>query len=296
MPDLQTSPYYAPCVTPWLSKLRERAMWQRQLVERASEPIHLNLMSLVVAAFGSSQAKIYFDLITRRQHAFSLLNAARKANALGLRRITAIELGVANGAGLMNMCDIAGRISRELNIAFDIVGFDTGVGMPPPRDYRDHPEHYGYGDFPMVDPAALSAQLPGNARLILGPLAETVPAFRAQLNHTSPVGFVSLDVDYFSSSVEALKLFEGDASAYLPVVDLYLDDVEFETHNSWSGELGAVREFNATHDERKIEPHRMLRESRLFKKSAWISHMYSVHVLDHEFRSPTIARRAESEF
>ena len=28
-------------------------------------------------------------------------------------------------------------------------GLDTGEGMPPPRDHRDHPELYGQGWYPM---------------------------------------------------------------------------------------------------------------------------------------------------
>jgi hypothetical protein len=28
-----------------------------------------------------------------------------------------------------------------------VVGFDSGVGMPPPLDYRDHPDLYQQGTF-----------------------------------------------------------------------------------------------------------------------------------------------------
>jgi hypothetical protein len=280
-------------MTPWLKKLRARHIWHRLLVERLSEPLHLNLVSVVAAALGSIETKIELDLIIRHQHAFAMLNAARKAKKLGLERTTVVEFGVASGAGLMNMCEIADLLTPRFNVAFDVVGFDTGTGMPPPRDYRDHPEHYGQGDFPMQDTTSLRRHLPSNTRLILGPLSETVPDFRDQLQHSSPLSFVSLDVDYFSSSVDALKLFDGEPEKYLAVVDLYVDDLMFETHNSWSGELGAIREFNGTHDLRKIEPHRVLRDTRVFKNAAWISHMYSVHVLDHLGRSPGVGSRAQ---
>jgi hypothetical protein len=273
-------------MTPWLSKLRSRRIWQRLLVERLSEPLHLNLLSLAVAGFGSIEAKIYFDLVIRQHQAFALLSAARKAKMLGSSRTTAVEFGVASGAGLMNMCEIASRLTPRLGVEFDVVGFDSGAGMPQPTDYRDHPEHYAPGDFPMQDSTALQERLPANARLVLGPLADTVPAFMAELTEASPLGFVSLDVDYFSSSVDALRIFDGAPEVYLPAIDLYVDDLMFETHNTWSGELGAIRDFNHNHAMRKIEPRRWLRESRVFKNASWLSHMYTVHVLDHAYRAP----------
>lgn len=280
-----------PTVSPWLSKLRERRIWKRILVERLSEPVHLNVLSLLVAMFGSIEAKIFFDLVLRQHHAYSLLNSARKARQLGVPRVTVIEFGVANGAGMLNMCEIARRLQPQVAIGFDIVGFDSGTGMPEPVDYRDHPEHYSRGDYLMGDVTNLKNRLPSSATLVLGSLAETVPAFLARLNESSPLAFVSLDVDYFSSSMDALKIFDGEATAYLPAVDVYVDDLTFETHNTWSGELGAIREFNAAHAARKIEPARWLRESRVFKHASWLSHMYTAHVLDHPLRSPGDAAR-----
>jgi len=77
------------------------------LRERLSEPLHLNILSLFVAAVGTFEAKVYFDLIIRQHNAFCLLQAARFAKTCGYKSYTAIEFGVANGAGLMNMAEIA---------------------------------------------------------------------------------------------------------------------------------------------------------------------------------------------
>ena len=63
----------------------------------------MNIAAAFVAAFGSFRAKVAFDLVARRPLAFGLLRAADWAKECGIDRITAIELGVANGAGLMNM-------------------------------------------------------------------------------------------------------------------------------------------------------------------------------------------------
>ncbi len=269
----------------WLSKIGKVRIWERLLRERLSEPLHMNLMSLWVALFGSLRMKIYFDLLIRQHHAFALLNAADKARGLGLRSVSVLEFGVASGTGLLNICEIARKVTRETGVGFRVYGFDTGTGMPAARDHRDHPEHYRAGDFPMEKPDRLRALLPDDARLMIGNVAETVPEFLGELGTDSPIGFVSVDVDYYWSTVEALKILEGPAACYLPTVTIYLDDVWFEEHNSWCGELGAARDFNDAHALRKIERFNNLRSRRLFKKTQWIDHMFTLHVLDHPRRN-----------
>src|SRR5215813_13419759 len=107
--------------------------------ERLTEPIHLNLLAFFVALFGSFRAKVNFDLIIRQQNAFPILHAADKARQAGLKRLTIVEFGVANGAGLINMCRIAASVEKTTGVGFDIYGFDTGAGMPAAIDYRHHP-------------------------------------------------------------------------------------------------------------------------------------------------------------
>ena len=261
---------------------------KRILIERLTEPLHLNLLSLG-AAFGSYRSKIAFDLVVRQQHAHGLLRAADDARARGLGRVTVVEMGVGSGAGLLNIVDIAGRLTAETGIAFDIYGFDTGRGLPPPRDHRDHPELYLEADYPM-DRAAIEAALPPHAHLIIGDLAVTLPPFIAAARPQSPLGFATLDVDYYWSSKAALMLFEGAATNYLPQVSLYVDDIALDSHNEWCGELLAIDEFNATHPLRKIGWDRFLRHQRVFKSAEWLEHMYKVHVLDHPSRSTPAVR------
>ena len=158
------------------SQLARRDIWKRAAVERLTEPLHLNLASVGVALFGGVRAKAAFDLLVRRQHAYGLLKAADEARARGLARVTVVELGVASGTGLLNICELGARITEETGVEFRVAGFDTGEGMPPPADYRDHPELYKEGWFPM-DRAALEGRLPANAELHFGPIAETMRAF-----------------------------------------------------------------------------------------------------------------------
>ena len=118
-----------------LRKLAEPRILKRIFYERLAEPLHLNVLSLPVALFGSYRMKVAFDLIMRQHNAFAILQAADQATTLGLRSIYVIELGVAAGGGLMNMCFIAQRVSNITGVSIQVVGFDTGQGMPAACDY-----------------------------------------------------------------------------------------------------------------------------------------------------------------
>lgn len=272
-------------MSPFLSKLVEARIWERLLRERLSEPFLLNIASLFVGLFGSFESKVYMDLVLRQHNAFCLLQAARFAKDNGYGGFTAIEFGVANGAGLFNMAGIAARVTRATGIQIDLAGFDTGAGMPEAVDYRDHPQLYGPGDFPMQDFKGLAAILPPNAHLEIGQISQTVPAFLGKLRPDRPLGYVVIDVDYYSSSASSLEIFSGTANQYLPEVLVYLDDITFAQHNPWQGEYLAVNEFNAAHAMRKICPYNLLRAHRLFKRAIWIDQVYTAHILDHKIQS-----------
>jgi hypothetical protein len=271
-----------------LSQLRTPGAFERVSRERLSEPVHLNLLSVFVALFGNYRSKVYFDLAFRQYTAFNLLDAAERAASLGLRRFSALEFGVASGRGLLNICQNAAAVKKTTGVEIDVFGFDTGTGLPPPRSYRDHPELYQSGDFPM-DFQALQQRLPENAHLILGDIAETIPAF-LRSGAPSPIGYVALDVDYYWSAAEALQIFTGPPASYLPLVNLYLDDCHDKYHNPSCGELLACDEFNNSNALRKIYPYTALREKRLFKNASWISKIHALHVLDHKIRTEGTSR------
>uniref|UniRef100_UPI00404793A2 hypothetical protein n=1 Tax=Algoriphagus sp. TaxID=1872435 RepID=UPI00404793A2 len=114
--------------------------------------------------------------------------------------------------------------------------------MPPPVDYRDHPEKYFTGDFPPIDNQKLVNSLPVNAKLILGNISDSIKDFDKHLN--CPIGFVSIDVDYYTSTIDCLKLFNFPPDNYLPYGFTYFDDVYNIDHNEFCGELLALNEFN----------------------------------------------------
>jgi hypothetical protein len=285
---LETAPVYSR-IRYLLSRLHLPSRRRRLLLERLGEPIHLNVISLFVALLGGTRAKIDFDLVVRQQFAFSVLYAADLAKRRGYRAITAIEFGVASGAGLLNICQIADLVEKETGIRIAVAGFDTGTGMPRALDHRDLPELWQQGDFKM-DEAALRARLPKRASLHVGPLEETIPQFMAAHSVEAPIGFISFDVDYYSSTVQALQIFDADAKRYLPMVCTYLDDIIVDEISDWSGELAAIHEFNARNPMRKIAPFPFLREKRMFQRARWIGQIFLCHVHDHPLRQPGAIR------
>ena len=265
-------------------KLKQKRIWKRIFVERLTEPLHLNIISLFFWLFGSYRKKIAYDLIVRPQHAFSILKIADQALKHNIRIVTLLEFGVANGAGLMNIAEIARKITKITGVEFKIYGFDTGYGMPKPTSYKDHPEYYLEGDFKM-DFDILRNNLPENVSLILGKVEDTLPEFQTNLKSSEPIGFISFDLDYYSSTKTALKILEIDPQFFTPLPYIYFDDIILPNHNNYCGELLAIQEFNNENRYRKIEYHRFLENERIFRKARWIKQIFYFHILDHEIRN-----------
>jgi hypothetical protein len=99
-----------------LSRLLDSEKLTKVGIERLTEPIHLNVASLFVAAFGSYRAKVAFDVVVRPQYAYSILRAADQAREYGISRLTITEFGVASGAGLLNMCRLAERTTKATGV------------------------------------------------------------------------------------------------------------------------------------------------------------------------------------
>jgi hypothetical protein len=273
-----------------LRKLSQPHIWERLFFERLTEPLHLNVLSLGVAALGSFRTNVKWDLVVRQHNAFAILKAADAAKNLGLKTVSVAEFGVATGSGLMNMAEIAARVTEATGVEVKLYGFDTGEGMPPARDYRDHPDMYGAGDFRM-DVERLKAKLPANCHLRLGPVADTVGAFLESLPESEPLGYAVIDVDYYYSAVDAFRIFGGRPTQYLPMGMVFLDDMWCERHNSACGERLALAEWNADHPMRLVERHPFLEQGRIFRRAKWLGQMHFLHVLDHPQRA-TVASSA----
>ncbi|MBT8148124.1 MAG: hypothetical protein KJN90_14795 [Gammaproteobacteria bacterium] len=265
-------------------KLLSPRIWRRIYLERLGEPFLYNLMSVFYYFFGSIETKIDYDLIPRQPYAFGIKEAFVIARAENATKIYFVEFGVAAGAGLFSLAHIASRLSPRYKIDYQIVGFDTGKGMPEAVDYRDHPEKYREGDFPPVN--LTPDRLPEKTTVYYGDIADEVKKFAADINEQGgQLGFVAIDVDYYSSTVKCLKLFELPAGSLLSRVPVYLDDVNHIDHNPFCGELLAVNEFNQRQDiSRKVCQMNQLRNWRIFKNALWLDQMYFLHVFDSHYR------------
>jgi len=65
-------------------------------------------------------------LISRVNYLYGMLRVADVAKYFGKKCVTVIEFGVASGAGLLNMADVAPLIEEETGVKLRIAGFDTG--------------------------------------------------------------------------------------------------------------------------------------------------------------------------
>jgi hypothetical protein len=215
----------------------------------------------------------------RSNYVWSVLHSARVARALAIPRISVLEFGVAGGNGLAALEEAAEYARSTIGTAVDVYGFDTGVGLPPAVDHRDTPYVHQPGDFPMNE-AALRARLK-HATLVLGLIKDTLGEFIA--SSPAPVGFISFDVDYYSSTVDAFSVLEGDPSVLMPRVMCYFDDVLGYPWGDLNGERLAIAEFNEAHEQRKIAQlyglRYMLPGSQ--RNASWPEAMCVAHVLDH---------------
>ena len=236
----------------FITKLKRFRSWERIFIERFSEPLHLNILSLFFLVFGTFRQKVKFDLVLRFQHATSLYMAADLAKENGYKSVSVLEFGVAAGAGLSNIEKISKKITKDTGVEFKIFGFDTAEGLPMPKSYKDHPELYAHGDLPM-DFDRLSESLGSNTELVIGDIKNTIKEFINRDFQQSPIGFVSIDVDYYSSTMDTLELMKMESKNFLPRVIMYLDDLQDDSHNSWCGVKGAVKDFSDSNEFRKIE-------------------------------------------
>jgi len=237
---------------------------------------------------GAVPTRVRFALWPRPPYAYGLFRAAELAKNLKLDGLSAIEFGVAGGDGLVALEAIAEEVSRYWEIPIKVYGFDTGEGMPAPCDYRDLPHVWKKG-FYRMEVEALKSRLK-TAKLILGDVDKSVPPFLADPT-LLPIGFISFDLDFYSSTKKALRIFTGDARTTLPRVFCYFDDIffpEFACHNESVGELCAIREFNELHQAQKLYPLHLLRNTQPHP-APWHDQVYIFHNFEHPLYCVNVA-------
>lgn len=229
---------------------------------------------------GSFEFRLAFDAFERPSYAHGIYEAARLALLLDIPGITVIEFGVAHGNGLVAMEQLAAEIRRTLGVQIQIVGFDSGEGLPTHSDYRDLPYVWQRGLYKM-DVETVKRRLP-TARLVLGDVRRTVPEFLAAGGFL-PIGFIAFDLDYYTSTQSALHIFDGPDLHYLPRVLTYFDDIMSGDQQYYCedvGELLAIREFNQAATNHRIRPIHGWKRSLLLH-SEWADAMLLYQRYDH---------------
>ena len=216
----------------------------------------------------------------RAAYAWSILSAAQTAQALRYDEVSVLEFGVAGGRGLLAMEAAAEAAEAVFGVGLSVYGFDTGEGLPSPTDHRDAPFVLREGDFSM-DESKLRSRLK-RATLVLGDVAETVRGF--QEAHHAPIAFISFDLDYYSSTMDALVILEGRTDRLLPRVACYFDDLHYPPWTSCIGEAAAISDFNASHEMRKIAALPGLRHGlpRSESRARWPERIHLAEIFDHE--------------
>ena len=245
----------------------------------SEEPPFRLFTKLLVKAFPVSvRTKARWDVASRPQYLAGVLAAANEALEEGVEEISVFEFGVAGGNGLLALEEIAGWVEAETKVRIAVYGFDAGSGLPDLiGDYRDCPDRWQEGDYPM-DEKALRARLGSRTALVLGNIKDTLPKYLPQI--TQPIGFVAVDVDIYSSTCDVLRIFLLPGKKMLRRVFMYFDDVDLMFTHRFAGELLAIDEFNASSSGVKIDNWRSVAKQRPFPEAAWLNRMYIAHDLE----------------
>jgi hypothetical protein len=239
-------------------------------------PFRTRLVRMFLRRFpmGPFSARLKAGAFERPALAFCLYNAARQAKALGHTAITAIEFGVAGGSGLLILCKYRDQIEADLGIRIHLIGLDAGSGLPASTDPRDLLYCWPTGSFEM-DVPKLKARIAGRAEIVIGNVSDT--AHQLQIPADAPLGAISFDLDYYTSTRDAFSIF--NQQNVLPRVWCYFDDVAGTEDHGYSDSIGvraAIKDFNSARP--STDSH--LSQAYAFKYSApeqWHQQIYIYH-------------------
>lgn len=245
-------------------------------------PLRTSAMRKLLQRFsiGSYPVRLSVGAVDRPWYGWCLYNAAAEAKALGYKAMTAVEMGVAGGRGLVCLCKHREEIQKLLGIEIVLAGFDTGAGLPRSEDARDLLYCWPAGSFEM-DQAALGKRIAGRAELVIGNVEQTVQSWNPRPD--APLGVAIFDLDLYSSTASALPLLTREN--VLPRVWCYLDDISGSSENFYTDRIGvraAIGDFNAKPERNILKDHIM--QAHVFRGHApedWHNRIYGYHRFSH---------------
>jgi hypothetical protein len=228
----------------------------------------------------SYRERLEMCAIDRPHYGHCIFEAAQLAARLGYPKISVIEFGCGGGNGLINAEMHIAEVERLFPIDIELYGFDTGVGLPPLDDYRDFP-HYFKSEQYHMDTDSLRQRL-RKAKLVLGNVKDTCTTFFAE-HRPAPIGCIFHDLDFYTSTADALTLFDADSQHFMPRVWMYFDDI-IGNDNTWlpsefTGELLAIDAFNKAHPSKKIAANRFM--AMAYPDQWWRHQIYIYHDFMH---------------
>ena len=123
------------------------------------------------------------------------------------------------------------------------------------------------------------------SKLVIGNVRETCSTFFEEYE-PAPMGCVLFDLDYYSSTMDAFKIFDTDPSNYLPRVYCYFDDTVdminggLRAINEFVGVSKAINDFNHQSPDKKIAKIQGLAVSRQVP-TWWNDQIYAFHDFSH---------------
>jgi len=122
----------------------------------------------------------------------------------------------------------------------------------------------------------LRGRLTQRTTLIIGNIRDTAERFLEE-QRPPPLGFVAIDVDLYSSTRHALRIFRTPARRMLWHTPMYFDDIGFMFNHRFAGELLAIEEFNNQSRDVKIDRWYGVRYGRPFPERPYLEQMYVAH-------------------
>ena len=240
----------------------------------------------------SYEKRLSIEAVDRPHYGYCIFQSARLASLLNYPRISVIEFGCGGGNGLLDAEMHINEVMKLFAVSIDLYGFDGGSGLPPPADYRDMPHYFRAGLYEM-DRSSLEQRLK-RAKLVIGDIREMCMTF-LQKYKPAPIGCMLHDLDYYSSTRDALTLLDADASHFLPRIFMYFDDVigdDIWLCNEFTGQRLAIEEFNQAHKAKKLCKNYYVLTR--FPNSLWPDRIYIHHDFEHPRYNDFVADKEQA--
>ena len=130
-----------------------------------------------------------------------------------------------------------------------------------------------------MDEEKLKSRLTDRTTLIFGNVKETVKTFFKTYN-PPPIGFISFDLDLYSSTKDALNIFNAANMKMLWNTPLYFDDIDFIFNHKFAGEFLAIREFNEENKKIKIDRWYGVGNGQPFSERGFYKKLFVAHDLN----------------